>query len=94
MRVALTAFTALAAVALLPTVAPTTAHADPYRWCADYRARGGSNCYFSTLAQCQASVSGVGGFCRINGFYDGRPVRPPDGYAYDAPRRKHRHSRG
>jgi Protein of unknown function (DUF3551) len=35
-------------------------------WYAQYSgALGGSeNCGFSTFAQCQASVSGIGGFCR------------------------------
>jgi Protein of unknown function (DUF3551) len=58
-----------------------TAQADPYRWCAVYsgggEGDGGSNCYFMTLAQCQATVSGVGGFCAPNNFYDGRPVSIP-----------------
>lgn len=60
------------------------AHADPYRWCAQYGGAfggGSSNCYFMTLAQCRAAVSGVGGFCRQNMFYDGRPVRTPEDYA-------------
>lgn len=54
----------------------TSAKADPYRWCA---IMGGGedggmiNCYFLTLQQCQATVSGVGGFCRVNLWYDGRP---------------------
>jgi hypothetical protein len=50
-----------------------TAHADPYRWCAEYGGgRGGAtNCYFITLQQCQAAISGNGGFCRQNGFYTG-----------------------
>jgi uncharacterized protein DUF3551 len=90
MRLTFPALAALTAFVLAPGLAPTPAHADPYRWCADYRARGGSNCYFTSFEQCQASVSGVGGFCRINGFYDGRPVRTPEDYAY-APQRKHRH---
>jgi hypothetical protein len=48
------------------------AFADPYRWCAQYSTGGGGeNCYFVTLQQCQAAVSGVGGFCRPNGFYTG-----------------------
>jgi Protein of unknown function (DUF3551) len=51
-----------------------SAAADPYRWCAMYRAKGATNCYFVTLAQCQAAISGVGGFCQPNNFYDGRPV--------------------
>jgi len=48
------------------------AQADPYRWCAQYGGRsGGTNCYFMTIGQCQAAVSGVGGFCRPNPFYTG-----------------------
>jgi uncharacterized protein DUF3551 len=49
------------------------AHADPYRWCAEYGGGrgGGTNCYFMTIQQCQAAVSGNGGFCRPNGFYTG-----------------------
>jgi hypothetical protein len=48
------------------------AQADPYRWCAQYSGRGGpTNCYFMTIGQCQAAVSGVGGFCRPNPFYTG-----------------------
>ena len=47
--------------------------ADPYRWCAELGLSGdlGTNCYFMTLEQCQAAVSGVGGFCRPNNFYTG-----------------------
>ena len=51
-----------------------SAKADPYRWCAQYgggRGGGGTNCYFMTFGQCQAAVSGVGGFCRPNPFYTG-----------------------
>ncbi len=56
------------------------ARADPYRWCAIMGGgndTGMINCYFITLQQCQASVSGVGGFCMLNQFYDGRPVVTP-----------------
>jgi hypothetical protein len=56
---------------------PTTAPADPYRWCAELGGGGeGSftNCYFVTRAQCEATVVGVGGFCRQNMFYDGERV--------------------
>ena len=73
----------LAVLAVLAT-APmliTPAKADPYRWCAEYSGgkRGGStSCYFVTFDQCRAAVSGVGGFCRVNGFYDGLPVRTPE----------------
>ena len=57
-----------------------TARADPYRWCA---IMGGGedggmiSCYFVTLDQCKATVSGVGGFCRVNFSYDGRPEGSP-----------------
>jgi hypothetical protein len=59
------------------------AEADPYRWCATYgKGFGGAeNCYFMTIEQCRASVSGLGGFCRPNNFYDGKPVMTPE----DAP---------
>jgi hypothetical protein len=70
--------------------AADAAKADPYRWCAQYTGRGlggSSNCYFMTLAQCQAAVSGVGGFCRPNQFYTGpderRPRRGKKRRAYD-----------
>ena len=66
-----------------------SAEADPYRWCAVYSGGGvggggGTNCYFVTLEQCRAAISGVGGFCAPNNFYDGRPVATPG----DAGRRR------
>jgi hypothetical protein len=58
-------------------LAAEAAHADKYKWCAQYSGRGGgsSNCYFETLAQCQMAVSGVGGFCRPSNF--GGPEQRP-----------------
>ena len=61
--------------------AADTAQADPYKWCALYsggRLGGSTSCYFVTIEQCQAAVSGVGGFCAPNTFYDGLPVRTPE----------------
>ena len=71
MRITLTAlFVSIAAFSVSDPV-----HADPYRYCADYGGpAGGTNCYFVSLEQCRAAISGNGGFCRENGFYDGRPV--------------------
>ena len=48
---------------------------DPYPWCANYGGRfgGASNCGFSTWNQCMATVSGIGGFCARNQFYNPRP---------------------
>jgi hypothetical protein len=61
--------------------------ADPYRWCATYGSGfGGESCYFITIEQCRASVSGLGGFCRPNNFYDGKPVMTPE----DGPVRRSR----
>ena len=45
-----------------------------YPWCAQYtggNSGGGRNCAFSTLEQCRATVSGMGGFCEPNLFYAG-----------------------
>jgi uncharacterized protein DUF3551 len=60
---------------------PASAHAyempyDPYPWCAVYGSRGGggTNCGFLTIEQCRATVSGIGGFCEPNQFYN--PRRP------------------
>jgi hypothetical protein len=49
---------------------------DPYPWCAVYGGRGGgaSNCGFLTIEQCRATVSGIGGFCAPNQFYNPRPA--------------------
>lgn len=52
------------------------ASADSYRWCGEYGGRSGAtNCYFVTLQQCRAVVSGTGGYCRPNKFYTGRDRR-------------------
>ena len=68
---------AVLATTLLGIAAP--ASADPYRWCAVYGGRGGggTNCGFITLAQCRATVSGIGGFREPNQLYTGpdTPVR-------------------
>ena len=47
---------------------------DPYPWCAVYggRSGGGTNCGFRTWQQCMATVSGIGGFCEPNQFYNPR----------------------
>ena len=69
----------LATLALSSTVlaqAPASALPyDPYPWCANYGGRfgGASNCGFSTWNQGMATVSGIGGFCARNQFYNPRP---------------------
>jgi hypothetical protein len=49
----------------------TAAHAQNYPWCSQYTgSMGGSmNCGFTTYEQCQANVSGIGGFCIRNDTY-------------------------
>jgi hypothetical protein len=32
-------------------------------WCANYGGQGGRNCGFHSFEQCQAAISGNGGFC-------------------------------
>jgi hypothetical protein len=56
------------------------AAAQNYPWCALYSAGGGGgeNCGFSTREQCDAAVSGIGGFCQLNNLY------VPSGGAYAA----------
>jgi hypothetical protein len=80
--IALTAFAALA----ISTFAQP-AGAIEYPWCAQYggMSDGGRNCGFSTYAQCMATVSGIGGGCEHNLFYQG-PGEPP------AKRARKRHS--
>jgi hypothetical protein len=68
----------LPALAALAMFAPTSGHADPYKWCAQYGGLGGGggrNCGFITYKQCMDTVSGIGGFCEPNLFYTG-PDRP------------------
>ena len=49
--------------ALIVASAVEPAKADPYRWCAQYGGKSGAvNCYFVTLEQCRAALSGNGGF--------------------------------
>lgn len=44
------------------------------KWCARYP-EGASNCGFYSFAQCQATVSGRGGFCELNGMSPPRQRR-------------------
>jgi hypothetical protein len=65
---------AIAAVSLL---VPAKAEIQ-YPWCAEYSGEdgnGGSNCGFTTLAQCRATISGIGGTCHENPAY--RPATQP-----------------
>jgi hypothetical protein len=37
---------------------------------------GGTNCGFTTLAQCRATISGIGGYCYENPAYPTPRQRP------------------
>lgn len=83
MRLTCYAALLLTALALPLTPAAAQQHIE-YPWCANYSgddAGGGSNCGFSTIEQCRATVSGIGGFCDPNPFYNQAAQRP-------APRKK------
>jgi hypothetical protein len=68
----------IAALVMVPAVLTQTPVIalpyDPYPWCAQYSddGGGGTNCGFLTLEQCRATVSGIGGFCVPNQFYNPR----------------------
>ncbi|MBI1201412.1 MAG: DUF3551 domain-containing protein [Rhodopseudomonas sp.] len=62
----------------LTTAAPAQAE-EPYRWCAEYSGSEGSdgvNCGFDTLAQCRATISGIGGNCYENPAYPAPRPKP------------------
>jgi hypothetical protein len=66
MRFVLFALSIVAATTLFNT--PTKAQ--NYPWCAIYNDGSGSkNCGFASFQQCQADVSGIGGFCTQNSTY-------------------------
>ena len=71
MQKSASAFFILATIASM-SATPARA-ANEYPWCAQYSGEdgGGRNCGFSTLEQCRATVSGIGGFCEPNLFYPG-----------------------
>ena len=63
----------IAIIASLPALATPARAAIEYPWCAQYSGDdgGGRNCGFTTLEQCRATISGMGGSCERNPFYPG-----------------------
>lgn len=72
MRTALTA----GALLLALVAAPTPSEAQTYPWCSRYDVSTW-NCGFSTLQQCLANISGIGGRCEPNALYQPRRVKEP-----------------
>jgi len=68
-------FAAAFAVLSLLTIG---AHADG-TWCAQYGSPGATNCGFYSFEQCQAALSGNGGFCTRN-LFSGNAVTPQRRY--------------
>ena len=48
-----------------------------YPWCAFYNAGNSTECLYSDVAQCRASISGVGGYCYRNPAFVAAPPPPP-----------------
>jgi len=74
------AFFALTVLTTLGASTPSAAQAPiNYPWCAVYGGDmgGASNCGFTTLEECRATVSGMGGSCEPNLFYTGRAEKTP-----------------
>jgi hypothetical protein len=84
---ALLAGASLTAFAAPASASPAYVNHEPYPWCAYYsggRDGGGTTCGFVTWAQCQATISGIGGTCAPN------PAYPDPADTSRAPR-KHKH---
>jgi hypothetical protein len=62
----------LAALGAASLFGASASMAQEYPWCANYGPRhGGTNCGFATFNQCQAAISGNGGYCSENLFFRG-----------------------
>lgn len=84
---------AVAAVGLAVLVRPAAAAERDRPWCAELGGGddfGAENCGFHTLEQCQAYVSGVGGYCRENPFYRGPEPEPAPARRDGRPQRRSR----
>jgi Protein of unknown function (DUF3551) len=63
---------AIGSAVALATLAATPALADKAPWCAQFgggRGGGGTECLYYSFAQCQATLSGMGGRCFQNPWF-------------------------
>jgi hypothetical protein len=68
------------------------ANAQNYPWCSNFADGAGTNCGFSTEAQCRVTIQGSGGYCDHNNLYlpPATAAAPP---RYDVlKRRRSKHS--
>ena len=67
----------LIAAALLGEIQAASAQSPTsYSWCSRYFGRGmggATSCYYSSKAQCMATVSGIGGYCFQSPYYHAAP---------------------
>jgi Protein of unknown function (DUF3551) len=67
----------LIAAALLGEIQAASAQSPTsYPWCSRYFGRGmggATSCYYSSYAQCMATVSGIGGYCYRSPYYHAAP---------------------
>ena len=74
----------IAATVTMTILGVKAVEAIEYPWCAYYSGpqTNATNCGFNTLAQCQATISGIGGMCQPNPAYKptttGRSTRSRD----------------
>ena len=72
--------TALALGAIVLGAGLISACSNPARyrapWCTNVGDGGVNECSYTSFEQCQATVSGVGGFCTLNRSYSGDGTRP------------------
>ena len=66
-------FAGLAFLAVAPDAQAQSAY--DYPWCAIYSGRrGAQSCYYATYELCQATISGIGGYCIRSPYYRGTPA--------------------
>jgi hypothetical protein len=67
----------LIAAALLGEIQTASAQSPTsYPWCSRYFGRGmggATSCYYTSHAQCMATVTGIGGYCYRSPYYHGAP---------------------
>jgi hypothetical protein len=54
----------------------SSSYDNPQAWCSISSLTGSTQCFYSTQAQCMATISGIGGNCVQNPDYIGNAPRP------------------
>jgi len=56
-------------VVTLPVHSAMAQSAYSYPWCATYGRAPSTSCYFASWEQCMATISGIGGICYTNPYF-------------------------